>query len=425
MPKQLELYVHYQNTSVGQIKYDTEEDEFSFHYDPQWIEAQRFQVSPHINYKGHERGVVRRFLENLLPEGKGLNDLSKLVRVPKSNVFALVNSIGRDLSGALEITSLSHPLATSYRKISSSELTERIKNRINEPIATWDGRPRLSVAGVQDKLPVTKKDGSYGLGEGQLASTHLLKFGRQSEQNIVLNEYFCMQLAKASGLNVAETEVINLGERVLEVTRFDRKWQTNETVGRRHVIDACQALDIAPDHKYERFLGDEESVQDVLGPANLENLYKLSDLCINPAKTKLEVLQWVIFNLLIGNSDNHFKNISYFVDDSGMSLAPFYDLLSVTVYPDINHSMAFAVGEAFDPQQVNERELLLMGHELNLNSPFVKRQALQVIKKLKKALSQVVLEDLELDSTESSFLDRLRRHIESTANRYQELVRKL
>jgi len=217
----------------------------------------------------------------------------------------------------------------------------------------------------------------------------------------------------------------NLGERVLEVERFDREWQDDTGIARTHVIDGCQALDIAPDYKYERFLGDEESVKDVLGPASLEKIYAFCDQCASPAKTKLEILQWVIFNLLIGNSDNHCKNISYFVEDSGIRLAPFYDLLSVTIYPDFNHSMAFCVGESFDPQLVTERDLLLMANELNLSFSFVNRQASLLIKKLKKALAETNLEELGLDREESEFANSLTKLISENINRYQNLFQKI
>ncbi len=72
----------------------------------------------------------------------------------------------------------------------------------------WDGKIRLSLSGVQDKLPlVVLNDNKYGIGEGKIASTHILKFEKKDDIHLVLNEYFCMKLAKLCGLNVAEVEI--------------------------------------------------------------------------------------------------------------------------------------------------------------------------------------------------------------------------
>lgn len=38
---------------------------------------------------------------------------------------------------------------------------------------------------------------------------------------------------------------------------------------------------------------------------------------------------WLVFNVLVGNSDAHLKNLSFMVSHEGVQLAPFYDLLSV------------------------------------------------------------------------------------------------
>ncbi len=41
---------------------------------------------------------------------------------------------------------------------------------------------------------------------------------------------------------------------------------------------------------------------------------------------------WLVFNVLVGNSDAHLKNLSFLVSHEGVQLAPFYDLLSVATY---------------------------------------------------------------------------------------------
>lgn len=57
-------------------------------------------------------------------------------------------------------------------------------------------KPRLSVAAVQDKINVVLNEESrLGFGEGNLCSTHIIKFEKKKLAHLVLNEYITMPLA--------------------------------------------------------------------------------------------------------------------------------------------------------------------------------------------------------------------------------------
>ena len=176
----------------------------------------------------------------------------------------LSTPIGTETTGAISFHSApDEPEETSFREIPEQELIDRIQKRQQTPITVWDDKPRLSVAGVQEKLPVMiTDDDKYGLGEGELASTHILKFGKHPDEHIILNEHLCMSLARETKApNGRRTEIIRLGEPVLKVKRFDRILQNNK-VERLHIIDGCQMLDMPPSYKYERVYGDGRDVQD-------------------------------------------------------------------------------------------------------------------------------------------------------------------
>jgi len=51
--------------------------------------------------------------------------------------------------------------------------------------------------------------------------------------------------------------------------------------------------------------------------ASFKKLFKSTKLCTVPAIARLELLNWAMFNLVIGNSDAHGKNFSFFVDRQG------------------------------------------------------------------------------------------------------------
>ena len=244
----MQLHIFYDKIEVGILKYEPIEDIFSFEYTDNW-KIDGFELSPYMKYDSTiSNNAIKNFIENLLPEGKGREILTNMYHISKNNIFALIQLIGKDTTGALTFSQDNKPFKTSFREISNTELANRIKDRKNKPIVVWDGNVRLSVAGVQDKLPITIIDGKFGFSEGELASTHILKF-ESNDDNLVLNEYLSLKLASIAGLKIPNIQILNLeDEMVLQVERFDRELISNEKVIRKHVIDGCQALNL---HKTE------------------------------------------------------------------------------------------------------------------------------------------------------------------------------
>lgn len=99
----------------------------------------------------------------------------------------------------------------------------------------------MSLAGYQDKIAVFRdEEGRLFLVEGELASTHILKPAPRNPvvKHLVLNEFFCMTLARQVKLDVANVELIRVPEPELLIERFDRRLSRNWTsVKRIHVID--------------------------------------------------------------------------------------------------------------------------------------------------------------------------------------------
>ncbi|MEA1982052.1 MAG: HipA domain-containing protein, partial [Campylobacterota bacterium] len=240
---------------VASIWVDRDDETYKFQYCDDWIEN-GFAVSPHLKLEESlKSGVVRRFLGNLIPEGKGLEDITQFAHISKNNTFAIIKAIGYDTSGALMFGEHTNQYEQVFRAITDKELANRISNIEENSIVIWDKKERLGLAGVQEKLPVIIKDGQIGLGDGTLSSTHIMKFQTKKHANIVVNELFCMKLAKKINLSVAEVELYRFDEHpVLMVKRFDRIYKENR-VERLHVIDGCQMLDLSSSHKYERNFG--------------------------------------------------------------------------------------------------------------------------------------------------------------------------
>ena len=150
------------------------------------------------------------------------------------------------------------------------------------PIDVWDGKPRLSVAGMQPKLNLLELNGHLGLCDGdRLASDRILKFSSAARPLLLLNECMTMRLAAAAGWPTAKAGMRQVGvHQALEIMRFDRQavagTDGNMVVKRRHVIDGCQALGLPSAYKYERNYGDGRDVRHIREGANLFKTFGLA-----------------------------------------------------------------------------------------------------------------------------------------------------
>lgn len=403
---------------LGKIILEEKSEQYSLEYAPSWLEGGGFAVSPHLKPGECASESVKRFLANLLPEGRWLEELSLSCHISRSNVFGLIAAIGAETTGALSFRMGDErgDRLTNFRLVTSDELSERISQRQNVSIAVWDGKPRLSVAGVQDKLPLLiRSDEQMGFGEGELASTHILKFGTARALHLVINEFICMQLAKGMKLPVAEVSLARFGEPVLVVRRFDREL-TGDAVARRHLIDGCQMLDLPPTYKYERPFGKGGDAAVIRSGANLPDLFASCRLCRVPAAAMRDMLNWVLFQLLIGNSDAHGKNISFFVGPGGIDMAPAYDLLNLDMYAaEYDRDFSMAIGDAFAPEDISPWELAEMCERCGLQKRLVAKTLTTMSEKLIKAMDTVNLSGL-LAGEETEFagelLDKIRRNVE-------------
>ena len=411
---------------LGFITLQPAGDRYDLEYDSSWLEGPGFAVSPHLKPGECSSEAVKNFLANLLPEGRWLEELTTGNQVSKTNIFGLVAIMGAETAGALTFQYEGQVLRTTeFRPVSREELTERIAQRQQVSIARWDGKLRLSVAGVQEKLPILlMRDGSMGFGEGELASTHIYKFGKHPDMHMVINELLCMELARSVKLPVAKVALERFGEPVLAVERFDRDWDGN-VVARKHLIDGCQMLNLPPTYKYERPYGNSGEASRIRTGASLPQLFAACEHCRIPAAARRDLLNWILFQLIIGNSDAHAKNISWFVGKRGIDIAPFYDLLCIDIYGDeYDRDLAMAIGDEFVLEDILPFQLAEMCDDCKLPQRQVANALRTLCTNTLKSTWQLTRRE-ELTGAELAFAQKLAAKLNERAARFLGVAREL
>jgi serine/threonine-protein kinase HipA len=163
---------------------------------------------------------------------------------------------------------------------------------------------------------------------------------------------------------------------VLLIERYDRI-VSGDRIERLHQVDLCQLAGVLPDHKYEADGG----------PGFKECFAQLDKYSTSPAADRLRLVDWTIFNYLIGNADAHAKNLSMlYVADGGLRLSPAYDLLATGYWPDLSDKMAMAIGGERRPAWVQSRHWERFCADVGLNLVQLRRRALSLSE---KALEQI------------------------------------
>lgn len=100
-----------------------------------------------------------------------------------------------------------------------------------------------------------------------------------------------------------------------------------------------------------------------------------------------ELLQGVLFNLIIGNNDAHGKNFSLLYHQQQTRLAPFYDMISTVYYPSLANKMAMKIGSKYDFESLFPRHIEQMAKEAKLSVALVRKEAIHMISKIQNKIS--------------------------------------
>ena len=188
----------------------------------------------------------------------------------------------------------------------------------------------------------------------------------------------------------------------LLVERYDRDL-TSEPIRRLHQEDVCQALGRPPDRKY----------QSEGGPAVTEMVALLRRCSAVPAQDLPTLWRALLFNWLVGNCDAHAKNFSLLYDTGAPTLAPLYDIVSTTVYPELTSRLAMSIDGARQIEEVNREAWATLAGEVSYNARFARSQTdamlERVIAESHKLASQPQHDNEAVEQVLAGILARARR----------------
>ena len=358
------LFIYFEDKKVGLLQVD-EEGVYSFRYEKNWLtSSESFPLSLSLPLSNEVFGnkLTLSFFENLLPEGDIRLQIEKNRGI--HGTYNFLKNFGKDCAGA--VTTLQHEIESADLKIDYTELlVSEIDKAINEKRSVSDlissiDPGYLSIAGAQDKFVCVFKDNKFYLPQAMTPTTHIVKIPiqRSGIRQSVYNEYYCMSLAKSVGFNVPHFFIFTGSNHPLFVIeRYDRIIDSNGAVKRIHQQDFCQAMGLMSGSKYE-----------IEGGPSIKDNYQLiqDNVSIQKRFDNLNsYLDWISFNLVIGNNDSHSKNISLLMS-RGVELAPFYDMLCTEVYPNLTKRFSFLVGGRNEIDKIGKNQFEELNQQLGL-----------------------------------------------------------
>lgn len=159
-----------------------------------------------------------------------------------------------------------------------------------------------AIGGARPKALIQNSDAKY-----------VAKFSSSSDTySVAKAEYIAMRLAALAGLNVAPVELVKaMNKDVLLIQRFDRTWTDAGWI--RHAMVSALTL-----------FGLDERMAAHASYEDLANIIRAR--FTNPRDTLRELFGRLVFNILVGNTDDHARNHAAFWDGDYLTLTPAYDI---------------------------------------------------------------------------------------------------
>lgn len=187
---------------------------------------------------------------------------------------------------------------------------------------------------------------------------------------VIESECFAMKMAKKVGINVADVELIKSNHPILLIKRFDR-----ENGVRKNIVSALT----------------------ILGLNEMESRYaSYPNLYLKTGEGR-EIVNRIIFNVLVGNNDDHARNTSCFYQNGELKLTPAYDICP---YPRATGESSHAMLISFNDRRSQLKTVLNASELFGLSKEEVKqmiRHQIEQIELHKNEINQEIIAKTNTD----------------------------
>ena len=317
----------------------------------------------------HPHAKIDAFLWGLLPDNASVLDTwGRQFQVSPRNAFALLTHVGEDCAGAVQfvpperLDALLEKRPAAVDWLSERQVAERLRI-LHADHSAWrleSDTGMFSLAGAQPKTALLFENGRWGVPSGRTPTTHILKPPAGPLAGFIVNEHFCLELARRLEFPTASSRVMSFaGQSAIVVERFDRIRRAEGWL-RIHQENLCQALGVHPSNKYQNDGGP--------GPREIAEL--LRSYSSAPNDDVITLADALALNWLIAGTDAHAKNYGILIAAGRARLAPLYDIASVLPYPrfDINRiKLAMKVGDRYRMSEIRRGDWLRTADQLQLD----------------------------------------------------------
>ncbi len=384
------------NVQVGNIYGKTTKDA-RFRYADDYLcnkENKAISLSLPLNEVEFDPMRTKNYFEGLLPEGFTRRCVAKWIHSDAEDYISILKELGKECLGAVKIASNDDPdVLPDYKLLDKSQVEKLAREGASEAVDIVT-KSHLSLTGASGKvgLYLDKENNAWYRPIGSAPSTHILKQSHVRLERIVTNEQLCLLTAKKLGIEVPESFIIRSEENdadtlLFATERYDRKISDNARrindlilPYRLHQEDFAQALGVPAADKYEK--------------NNAHYLKRAFDLLLkysaNPLTDQLKLWDICIFNYLVGNTDNHIKNLSllYSTDMKKIRLAPAYDIVSTVIYEGSTKNMALSIGGNYDIYKISRESFEKEAKDIGIGQSIAMKHFDDMCNKFEKTLLQ-------------------------------------
>ena len=354
---------------MGYIYYDLNKNIFSFEYNDEWLNNKNitYMFDPNINYyRGRQYPDISKksifgFLSDSMPDRWGRllmqrnENLISYNKKPKelTDIDFILNVYDETRLGAIrfklnqEEDFVSHnseytiPPIVRLRSLESASLAIESDDNIQEKLLLLLA-PGSSLGGARPKANVVDEE----------ENIWIAKFpSKKDDYNIGAWEKTAYDLAKLCDIDVPDCKLENFSE--FGSTFLSKRFDRNKTK-RIHFASAMNLLN--------KVDGEKNSY--------LELVDFIKANCISVNDNLKELYKRIIFNILISNTDDHFRNHGFILKENGWVISPMYDInpinygrklnTNINLYEsDLSYDLVMSVHHYFNLNESEAKELYI------------------------------------------------------------------